>query len=217
MVRLGTILLVAGVVLTALGLIGEARALGLTGAVASVSWDEPSHLRGLALTLAGVLCALTGWIVRARALTASHETPATFLDAEDEERVLEAIAAFETKTSGELRVHLEEHVTGDVQRAAERAFETLGMTETRERNGVLFFVAARDHRFAVIGDAGIDERVPEGFWKEVVEAVREELAAGRPGEGLARGIRMAGRALVEHFPPREDDVNELPDEISRGG
>jgi uncharacterized membrane protein len=88
------------------------------------------------------------------------------------------------------------------------------MARTRDRNGVLFFVGVRDRRFAVIGDSGIHEAVPRDFWAGVVARVEARFAEGRHADGLIDGIRMAGAALAEYFPPRPDDVNELPDTLS---
>ncbi|RMG43183.1 MAG: TPM domain-containing protein [Acidobacteria bacterium] len=128
---------------------------------------------------------------------------------------MEAIAAAERRTSGEIRVHLAAGGEGEIMERAARTFEQLGMTATRERNGVLFYVDVPARRIAILGDAGIHERVPEGFWDEVLSRVRERFAEGRFGKGLAEGIALAGEALAEHFPHRPDDVNELPDQISR--
>jgi len=138
----------------------------------------------------------------------------TFLAPGERARVLEAVSRFESRTSGEIRVHLAEHSMGDPTRAAVQAFEKLGMTGTREHNGVLFFVSVRDRRVAVIGDAGIHAKVSNGFWAEVVRAIETPFSEGRYADGLMAGIEMAGSRLAEHFPPRPDDVNELPDSIS---
>ena len=90
-----------------------------------------------------------------------------------------------------------------------------GWVHSRRDLGGLIFIAVRDHRFAVLGDRGIDERVPPGFWDEVVGRVQRHFGEGRFGDGLAAGVDLAGEALAQYFPPRPDDRNELPDAISR--
>lgn len=166
------------------------------------------------LSLLAVVLWLFGAILSRRAHRARRDTVRTFLTTEERERVIAAIREFERKTSGEIRVHMQERIDGSAKDAAARAFDRLGMARTRDRNGVLFFVGVRDRRFAVIGDTGIYHAVPRDLWATVVTRVEARFAEGRYAGGLVDGIRMAGAALVEHFPPRPDDVDELPDGLS---
>jgi uncharacterized membrane protein len=179
------------------------------------SWADIGYGAGPWIALAGVLDALVGVVLYARGLSNQHSTPATFLTPAEEGEVMKAIEEFEKRTSGELRVHLENHVEGDLMEAAKKTFAALGLTATRERNGVLFFVAVKDHHFAVLGDQGIDRVVPPGFWDQTVAAVKAKFKERKFGEGLIEGVKMAGEQLAAHFPPRADDMNELPNQISR--
>jgi uncharacterized membrane protein len=90
----------------------------------------------------------------------------------------------------------------------------MGMDKTAEHNGVLFYLAVSDRKFAIIGDAGINAKVPAGFWDEISELLKKNFKEGKFTEGLSEGIIMAGAQLKTHFPHRLDDINELPDEIS---
>ena len=141
-----------------------------------------------------------------------------FVKALDERRILEAIREAESRSRGEIRVHVAEGEIDDPKAAAQADFERLGMTKTRERNGVLILVAPKSQAFAVVGDQGIDELCHEGFWLALVEGLGEEFHAGRFTEGLVAVVRRVGDELVRHFPrrPGEIDENELPDVISRG-
>ena len=138
-----------------------------------------------------------------------------FSDAE-QQRILAAIRQAETATSGEIRVHVEPHCAhpDPVQRAIE-VFDQLGMHQTKQRNGVLFYLAHTDRRFAVVGDEGIDAKVPDDFWETTKDLLREHFAVGNYAEGLSRGIERAGQQLKHYFPyDRATDTNELPDDIS---
>ncbi|MCB0812494.1 MAG: TPM domain-containing protein, partial [Flavobacteriales bacterium] len=106
-----------------------------------------------------------------------------FLDTSGRAQVREAIGAAERRTSGELRVHLEDHIEEDVLDHAAYVFEELGMHRTRDRNGVLVYVAVADRQVAVLGDSGINEQVPDGFWTDVVGLLKLHFAAGRHAEG----------------------------------
>jgi len=138
------------------------------------------------------------------------------LDKKQEQRILDAIAEAERNTSGEIRVHFEKTCPTDPYKRAVQVFEKLGMTATQQRNGVLVYMAMRDHRFAIIGDQGINEKVPENFWQSTVTLMREYFAKGDIPEGIAQGILQAGIQLKRYFPYTEGDVNELKDDISYG-
>lgn len=127
-----------------------------------------------------------------------------------------AIRVAETNTSGEIRVHIEKHCKDNVLDRAAYIFEKLDMHKTELRNGVLFYLAVEDRKFAILGDAGINQKVPENFWDEIKEGVIFSFKEGRFAQGLSEGIIKAGEQLKNHFPYQKDDVNELSDEISFG-
>lgn len=136
---------------------------------------------------------------------------------EDKARIIAAIVAAEKETSGEIQVHLENHCKADVLDRAAQVFEALKMHKTANRNGVLFYLAMTDHKFAILGDAGINQVVPENFWDEVKEEMVKHFKSGQYTDGLRRGIEMAAQQLKTHFPyDPQGDENELPDEISFG-
>jgi uncharacterized membrane protein len=138
----------------------------------------------------------------------------SFFTKEQQEQILSAIKTAEEETSGEIRVHIETSFKGDVLDRAAWVFKKLGMYKTALRNGVLFYFAVKDRKFAIIGDAGIHAKVPEGFWDKIKELMLKDFIEGKFTEGLSEGILLAGEQLKTHFPHQKDDVNELPDEIS---
>lgn len=138
-----------------------------------------------------------------------------FLTAEEEQRIVEAIIEAENHTSGEIRVHLEKGLDKDPIRRAEEVFYFLGMDGTLNQNGILFYVAVDDHRFAVIGDKGIDQVVPDDFWESIKNEVIEQFREHNFARGLILGILHAGQKLKEFFPVDDDDKNELSDAISK--
>ncbi len=136
----------------------------------------------------------------------------------DTRRIEDAIRAAEHRSSGEIRVSVAPLFWGDVRRLAEKAFKRLGMTATKQRNGVLFFVVPSRRRFVVLGDRGIHEKVGQEFWERITLAMSDRFKAGDFTEGIVRGIHEVGEQLATHFPYQgEADVNELPDEVDFGG
>jgi len=140
---------------------------------------------------------------------------AFFTDEENEDIIL-AIKNAELDTSGEIRVHIEEKCPGEVLDRAAVIFEKLDMHKTELRNGVLFYLAIRNRKFAVLGDAGINKVVPENFWDEVRNIMLNHFRDNKFTDGLVEGITLAGQQLKKHFPFKHDDVNELADDISFG-
>lgn len=88
------------------------------------------------------------------------------------------------------------------------------MHKTAARNGILFYLAVKHRKFAILGDSGIHAKVPEGFWDDIKEMMEKKFREGKFTEGLSEGIIHAGKQLRKNFPHMKDDVNELPDEIS---
>lgn len=137
-----------------------------------------------------------------------------FLAMLDQPRIVAAIGAAERETSGEIRIHVEPKANGgDARYVAERTFERLGMTKTALRNGVLLFIASEERVFAIVGDKGIDDKVPAGFWDDIAAKLTLRFGSGEFTEGIVEAITTAGQQLKTYFPRADDDVNELPNEI----
>jgi uncharacterized membrane protein len=129
-------------------------------------------------------------------------------------RVESAIREAERRTSGEVRVSVSRFFWGDLRAVAERAFARLGMTATRERNGVLFFIVPSRQRFVVLGDEGIHAKVGQAFWETVAAAVSQRFRDGDFTGGLVDGIATVGEHLAAHYPfDPASDANELSDEV----
>ena len=113
-------------------------------------------------------------------------------------------------------VHIEQKCKEEVLDRASGVFDMLGMQKTELRNGVLFYLAVKDHKFAILGDGGINEKTGADFWTDIKEVMQEKFKVGEFTQGLTIGIKMAGEKLKEHYPYQSDDKNELSDEISFG-
>ncbi len=138
------------------------------------------------------------------------------LTQDEEAKLVATIGAAEKRTSGEIKIHIEDHAPRAPIRRAEELFETLDLTQTQARNGVLIYLAVKDKAYAIIGDAGIDEKVPHDFWDDIRDGMGERFREGHFFDGIRYAVEETGRQLAEFFPWRSDDVNELPNEISFG-
>ena len=129
--------------------------------------------------------------------------------------IRKAIESAELNTSGEIRVHLESKCKIEPKERAIELFEKLKMNETALRNGVLFYLAVDDKKFAIIGDKGINDAVESDFWDGTKDTVIANFKEGNFKKGLVEGILKAGQRLKYYFPYQSDDTNELSNEISR--
>ena len=139
-----------------------------------------------------------------------------FFTEEEKKQITDAVKAAELNTSGEVRVHVEGKCPEDVLDRAAHWFEKLAMHKTALRNGVLFYLAVDDRKFAILGDGGINAKVSENFWDKTKAHMLSKFKENQFADGLSEGILMAGEQLKSHFPHQTDDVNELSDEISFG-
>ncbi len=138
-----------------------------------------------------------------------------FLTKAEEQEIVLAIVEAEKNTSGEIRVHIEEHTEKSPLERAQEVFFELKMDETQDRNGVLFYVCVSDKKFAIIGDKGINEAVESDFWDCTKDTIIANFKERNFRKGLVEGILRAGERLKKYFPYQSDDTNELSNEISR--
>lgn len=142
--------------------------------------------------------------------------PSDFFTNEEKKTIKHAIETAELNTSGEIRLHVEKYCPEDVMDRAAYWFKELKMHQTEARNGVLFYISTQDHKFAIIGDIGINAKVDAHFWDSTRDLVLGFFKDGKYTDGLKVGIIQAGLQLQKYFPYQKDDVNELENEISFG-
>lgn len=140
----------------------------------------------------------------------------SFFTEEESKLIVNAITAAEDKTSGEIRVHIESKCKVDPYERGVEVFAKLNMNKTDLRNGVLFYLAMDDHKFAIVADEGINKVVPAHFWDDIRDLMKEKFAKAEFVNGLCAGITMSGEQLKKHFPVLTKNPNELSNEISIG-
>ena len=143
-------------------------------------------------------------------------TVESFLSTIEEQEIVAAIREAELNTSGEIRVHIEDHCENKVNERALEVFKTLHMDNTRERNGLLIYVAVCDKTFGIYGDKGIDEVVTNHFWDATKDIIQSHFKKGHFKKGIVDGVLLAGEQLKKYFPYDSNDLNELSNTISKG-
>jgi len=136
------------------------------------------------------------------------------LNSSEEQILLNSISEAENKTSGEIRVHIDYKAKGDAIELCKKKFSELNMHETKDRNGILFYLAVNTKSFAVWGDEGIHEKVSQNFWDTITQSAIVHFKNQNYIAGLESAIKSCGEQLKTYFPIEKDDKNELTNEIS---
>ena len=141
-----------------------------------------------------------------------------FLSKLEHDRIIGAIREAESKSSGQIRVHIQRgKLDGDPLEAAQKKFHALKMRDTRDRNAVLVYVAPRAHKFAIVGDKAIHEKCGEGLWQRLVDKMRGHFRNEKFTDALVEAIQEIGDVLATEFPSKKaGSGNELPDEVTDG-
>lgn len=136
-----------------------------------------------------------------------------FFSKEEEELIVKAIGESETKTSGEIKVHIDSFCFGNPFKKAKKIFLRLNMQHTKSRNGVLIYIATLSKKIAIIGDEGINNKVPSNFWDELIKDLSTNFRTKR-ADVLTSNIIKCGEQLSKFFPLEDGDTNELDNSIS---
>lgn len=100
-----------------------------------------------------------------------------------------------------------------VREQAVQAFFEKGLYKTRDATAVFFFISLFERKLWVLADQGINSKLSPADLQAHAGDMAAGIRQGRAAEVLCTQISKLGEVLAEHFPPREDDVNELPDQV----
>jgi uncharacterized membrane protein len=139
-----------------------------------------------------------------------------FFNAEEEKQIMASIRLAERASSGEVRVYVESRCKKQVPERTIEIFKRLKMQHTKERNGVLIYLAMDDHKFSIFGDEGIYKKLGFSFWHDEAATLKSHFERDEIIGGICQVISDIGEKLKAKFPHPPDDKNELPDEIAYG-
>ncbi|MBM3162430.1 MAG: hypothetical protein FJZ79_03735 [Chlorobi bacterium] len=105
---------------------------------------------------------------------------------------------------------------GEVDEAAATAFCRRGIYNTQDRTGILIYISVFEHRVRVLADRGINEKVEQHLWQEIVDTIIAGIRRNRQGAAIAEAVDRCGRILAVHFPLKPGDRNELADSVIMG-
>lgn len=138
-----------------------------------------------------------------------------FLTPSEELSVVDEIRIAESATSAEIRVVITNRWIFRTERHARRLFLQLGMHRTALRNGALIVLFVRRRRFTLLGDDGLNAVVEPGYWEYLASGLSSRLHEGDKAGALISAIRALATTMAAHFPPGNDNPDELPNTIHR--
>lgn len=141
-----------------------------------------------------------------------------YLSPDDLEAIKIETAKVEQNTSGEIRLSLREkrNLYEKLYKPRELAvkdFERLGMTNTKDKTGILIFIIFGERSYEILADEAIDEKIPDSVWTGLELKLKEEFQKGNYLTGILHIIDNMGKILSREFPKSGDDTDELPDEV----
>ena len=127
------------------------------------------------------------------------------------------IANAESRSTGQIKVFVEPNCKVEPKERVLEIFAKHRLYQTRQRNGVLIYIADQSHQLYIWGDEGIHEKAGQILWDESIEQMRSEFSSGSYLSGLLKGIDLVGNKLSNFFPRgNQPNENELPDDIIYG-
>lgn len=103
--------------------------------------------------------------------------------------------------------------TRRVRRRAISLFRAAAERRTMGRTGVLIYLSLDERRAEIVADEAVARVTTPECWGDAMAELVGEIAAGRPGAGLAMAVEEVGEVLGRHFPKTNEDVNEIPDKL----
>lgn len=137
-----------------------------------------------------------------------------FFTDDEQYKIVQTIRTWEKDTTGELKLHIENECKGDPLERAQKLFSQLKLNETKKRNAVLIYLAIKSHKFAILGDTGIHDKVTKGFWNSVAWIIEDHFKQGLYLVGALEAINLVGAKLADFFPNEDDDIDEISNDIS---
>lgn len=154
----------------------------------------------------------------ARHLSLRRGSVRRFFDDAALDRIAEHIRAGELRHSAELRFVIEPSLSAAEIRAGlptrERAlqvFSDLRIWDTERNNGVMLYLLLADHAVEIVADRAAARAIGDENWQQVCAALVDRYRAGDWMSGTLEALDRIHALLAGPFPPKADDVNELPD------
>jgi len=100
-------------------------------------------------------------------------------------------------------------IDDEVEEAAITNFFDQGLYRTRDQTGVLVLISVFERRVWVLADRGINTKVSESQWDDIVKMITDGIKQKRPADAICEAVEKIGELLKTYFPIKPDDTDEL--------
>ncbi len=101
----------------------------------------------------------------------------------------------------------------DVERAAERQFNLMGIARTKHRSGVLLYISVAERVAIVLPDEAVRKVLTIAATEGALAAMTAKLKHGQAADAFIAAIDILGTKLAELLPPLEANANELSNAV----
>jgi putative membrane protein len=74
-------------------------------------------------------------------------------------------------------------------------------------------ISVFERRVRVLADQGINAKVPEGQWDNIVKMITDGIKQKHAPDAICAAVEKIGDLLKTHFPVKPDDIDELENVI----
>ncbi|WP_121628405.1 TPM domain-containing protein [Poseidonibacter antarcticus] len=92
-------------------------------------------------------------------------------------------------------------------------FANLKLNRTKTKHALMFFVSIDEKYVEIITDENISVNISNDYWQEIVDEFIKDVKNGDLSGGYLKAINTCSIYLIKEFPIKDDDENELPNEV----
>lgn len=85
--------------------------------------------------------------------------------------------------------------------------------KTAEHTGILIMLSLKERKVQVLADKNINDKVTQDTWDRAVEIIVNNIKQNNQAQGIIQAVQYVGNILAQHFPRKQNDINEISDEV----
>ena len=99
-----------------------------------------------------------------------------------------------------------------VEAKAESTFYRAGINKTKEASGILIYVSYLEQKVRILADFGIASKIEVSAWNQIAKDLADNLKSNAT-EAICKAVKDCGKILEENFPAKEENPDEISNEL----